>query len=267
MSGGSNNSSQELYHKAPSAGGEFSSSSTSTSATIDAMDRGLHKLTKSKSSLHIKKPHGTMRPVSSDADIMSAVLKSDAEPDLIGDFTMAHGLPLTPGKHQDLKSISPETLASLMNGDYNHIFQEYTIVDCRYPYEFNGGHISGAVNLYTQNAITERFFNENTISNHHTTPHHNRFGSSAVPLSPVMKSNNNNLFNISREMLMMSGTPEKMNMSIDAFNTTVPMESPSVMNSPSVGQLESELCDAMVIPKRTALIFHCEFSSKRAPKL
>ena len=28
-----------------------------------------------------------------------------------------------------------------MDGDYNNLFDDYVIVDCRYPYEFEGGHV------------------------------------------------------------------------------------------------------------------------------
>jgi len=45
------------------------------------------------------------------------------------------------GKHQDLKSISAETMSSLLNGDYDDDVEQAIIVDCRYPYEFDGGHI------------------------------------------------------------------------------------------------------------------------------
>lgn len=32
------------------------------------------------------------------------------------------------------------------------------IIDCRFPYEFEGGHIKGAINLPTREAIAEFFF-------------------------------------------------------------------------------------------------------------
>lgn len=62
-------------------------------------------------------------------------------------------MPLVNGRHQDLKSISPHTLANLMNGHFDHVVASYKIIDCRYPYEFVGGHISGALNLYTKEQI------------------------------------------------------------------------------------------------------------------
>lgn len=54
------------------------------------------------------------RPFSTEETIMCAVQRSSNEPDLIGDFSRNFSLPLTNGKHQDLKAITPQTLAKLM---------------------------------------------------------------------------------------------------------------------------------------------------------
>ena len=119
--------------------------------------------------------------------IMDVVDKSNQDRQLIGDFSKSHALPLIPGKHHDLKCISPATLAGLINGDFKDMLPDFIVIDCRYPYEYEGGHIIGAENIYTSDALIQRFFNEN------------------------------------------HGHSEEV--------------------------------------KRTAVIFHCEFSSKRAPKM
>jgi M-phase inducer phosphatase len=93
-----------------------------------------------------------------DASIMDAVLKADSQPDLIGDCTRTHALPLIKGKHQDLKSIGPDTVAALIQGSFQDLITSFSVVDCRYPYEFEGGHIAGALNIYTQEGILEHFF-------------------------------------------------------------------------------------------------------------
>ncbi|XP_030562950.1 M-phase inducer phosphatase [Drosophila novamexicana] len=94
-----------------------------------------------------------------DAEIMSALARSENrnEPQLIGDFSKAYALPLMEGRHRDLKSISSETVAQLLNGDFEEQVASYRIIDCRYPYEFEGGHIRGAKNLYTHEQILEEF--------------------------------------------------------------------------------------------------------------
>lgn len=102
-------------------------------------------------------------PVSEDA-IKFALQRSSSEKDLIGDFSKTFCLPLTPGRHQDLKSITPATLAKLMNGCYNNSVASFKIIDCRYPYEYEGGHIDGAVNVYNKDQCLELLNKENTPS-------------------------------------------------------------------------------------------------------
>ncbi|XP_065354210.1 M-phase inducer phosphatase isoform X2 [Calliphora vicina] len=97
-----------------------------------------------------------------DAEIMSALNRSEStdEPDLIGDFSRPYALPLIEGRHRDLKSITSHTVARLLNGDFNDKVSNYKIIDCRYPYEYEGGHIEGAKNLYTQEQIIEEFLTQ-----------------------------------------------------------------------------------------------------------
>uniref|UniRef100_A0A8C0R4P2 M-phase inducer phosphatase n=1 Tax=Canis lupus dingo TaxID=286419 RepID=A0A8C0R4P2_CANLU len=59
------------------------------------------------------------------------------------------------GKHQDLKYISPEIMASVLNGKFANLIKEFVIIDCRYPYEYEGGHIKGAVNLHMEEEVED----------------------------------------------------------------------------------------------------------------
>ena len=90
------------------------------------------------------------------ANIKSAITRSTTDADLTGDFSKACILPLASGHHEDLKSISPATLAGLIRGEFDDSIGSFTIVDCRYPYEYEGGHINGAVNLYSKDLIEQR---------------------------------------------------------------------------------------------------------------
>ena len=40
-------------------------------------------------------------------------------------------------------------MAALQGGEYEHIVEKAIIVDCRYPYEFEGGHIKVRLKLKT----------------------------------------------------------------------------------------------------------------------
>ena len=94
-------------------------------------------------------------------DIIDAVDKLTTERDLVADRSRDNILTTSQGKHSDLQSISPETLADVMNDEYKEKLGHVVIVDCRYPYEYEyeGGHINGAVNLYTKNNVNSLFQN------------------------------------------------------------------------------------------------------------
>ncbi|KAK3096286.1 hypothetical protein FSP39_025342 [Pinctada imbricata] len=70
------------------------------------------------------------------------------ERNLIGDGSCSYSLPTIPGKHSDLTSITCHTAADLLNGKYNGVVGSYTLIDCRYPYEYEGGHIKAAMNIH-----------------------------------------------------------------------------------------------------------------------
>jgi len=52
----------------------------------------------------------------------------------------------------------PAQLAKLLENKYSHVVDSYTVVDCRYPYEYVGGHIKGAVNIWDKDTLLDRFF-------------------------------------------------------------------------------------------------------------
>uniref|UniRef100_A0A8B9ZI20 M-phase inducer phosphatase n=1 Tax=Anas platyrhynchos TaxID=8839 RepID=A0A8B9ZI20_ANAPL len=75
--------------------------------------------------------------------------------ELIGDFSKAYLLQTVEGKHQDLKYISPEMMVAVLSGQFSSFIDSCVIVDCRYPYEYEGGHIKGAVNLPMEQDVEE----------------------------------------------------------------------------------------------------------------
>ncbi|KAL1773817.1 M-phase inducer phosphatase 3 isoform X1 [Sigmodon hispidus] len=76
---------------------------------------------------------------------------------LIGDFSKVCVLPTVSGRHQDLKYITPDTVAALLCGKFQGLIEKFYIIDCRYPYEYLGGHILGALNLYCREELREFF--------------------------------------------------------------------------------------------------------------
>lgn len=143
---------------------------------------------------------------------------TDTEANLIGDFSKPYCLPLVTGaRNSDLKSISVHTMARLLRGEFEDRVSSCHIIDCRYPYEFEGGHIAGAKNLYTQEQIVEELVNRKT---------------------------------------------EEMNSG--SSNSSCCVTTPACNNENIDVSKKNDLCHHL---KRDILVFHCEFSSERGPKL
>jgi len=56
-------------------------------------------------------------------------------------------LPIIKGSHADLCTISHHTMRDILGGKYKDVFEEFHIIDCRFGYEYDGGHVQGAVNI------------------------------------------------------------------------------------------------------------------------
>ncbi|KAM9207811.1 M-phase inducer phosphatase 2-like [Leptosomus discolor] len=85
---------------------------------------------------------------------MENLLANDHQ-ELIGDFSKPYLLQTVEGKHPDLKYISPEMMVAVLTGQFSSLIESCVIVDCRYPYEYEGGHIKGAVNLPLEQDVEE----------------------------------------------------------------------------------------------------------------
>ncbi|KAL5511877.1 MIH1 [Sanghuangporus vaninii] len=77
----------------------------------------------------------------------------------------AHGkvLPCEKVAEDGLMRIDVQTLDALMSGAYSDKIISYQIIDCRFDYEYQGGHIKGAVNINTTAEI-EEFLLSNSAS-------------------------------------------------------------------------------------------------------
>jgi hypothetical protein len=66
-------------------------------------------------------------------------------------------LPCIRGKLPEFNTLSGETVCKLIDGVFDSI-DNFIIVDCRYQYEFDGGHIRGAVNIWDETNLKNYFF-------------------------------------------------------------------------------------------------------------
>lgn len=67
-----------------------------------------------------------------------------------------HLIPSEPGKSDSIRRISGETLIKAINGEIEGI-KTVKIVDCRFPFEFQGGHINNASNVNSFEELDSMF--------------------------------------------------------------------------------------------------------------
>ncbi|XP_053532281.1 cell division cycle 25 homolog d isoform X2 [Ictalurus punctatus] len=144
---------------------------------------------------------------------------------LTGDFSQHPVLPVEKVNHQDLHCVSAQTVASLISGQFGAVVEDFLIIDCRYPYEYRGGHIKGAVNLYTKSQILKAFLQ----------------GSSSPQVSPAGR---------------------RAPGGASVLGTRGSRGETPASGGPAAGG-DNEGASS----PRKLIVFHCEFSSERGPRL
>ena len=96
------------------------------------------------------------------AQIMHACNLVDDQANLTGDTRSQLSLPTVKGsaKNHDLKNVDCHTLANVIAGKYDDKIAKLRIIDARYCYEYEGGHITGAENFgaWDEDAFLNEFF-------------------------------------------------------------------------------------------------------------
>ncbi|KAI9048272.1 hypothetical protein LZ554_008067 [Drepanopeziza brunnea f. sp. 'monogermtubi'] len=64
------------------------------------------------------------------------------------------------GQPDSIPRITKETLLEVLDGSFDGSFDQRMIVDCRFEYEFEGGHIDGAVNYNDKELLTSQLFEQ-----------------------------------------------------------------------------------------------------------
>ena len=116
--------------------------------------------------------------------IKSAVERTETEEDLVGDYSRTHRLPTVTGQQQDLHYVTPATIANLVTGRTSlGSNTDFIIIDCRYPYEYEGGHIPRALNLHTQEMIIKlaNDHHERSANRDNVLVFHCKFSSERAP--------------------------------------------------------------------------------------
>lgn len=96
-----------------------------------------------------------------DSDCIS--VQSISEIDSPPKLNLPHALP----DHQSdgFPRIDNNVLVDVMDGKYNDKYEHVIVIDCRFQYEYDGGHINGAVNFEDKESLAEELFNKETKPN------------------------------------------------------------------------------------------------------
>lgn len=58
----------------------------------------------------------------------------------------------------DLPRITKETMLEILDGKFDHLYSKRVVIDCRFEYEYKGGHIDGAVNFNDKEQLASQLF-------------------------------------------------------------------------------------------------------------
>ena len=67
-------------------------------------------------------------------------------------------LPYFKSEEESLPRITKDTMIDVLDGKYNESYSRSVIVDCRFEYEYEGGHIDGAINFNNKEELANRLF-------------------------------------------------------------------------------------------------------------
>lgn len=58
--------------------------------------------------------------------------------------------------------ITKETMIDILDGKFNRYYEQSLIIDCRFEYEYKGGHINGAINFNNKEELASKLFQQSS---------------------------------------------------------------------------------------------------------
>ncbi|KAI3330878.1 rhodanese-like domain-containing protein [Ustulina deusta] len=85
-----------------------------------------------------------------------STLQSVVDVEEVEDLLLPHFFP--DGENDGIPRISRDTFLELLDGKFNGAFTQKIIIDCRFEYEYEGGHIDGAINYNDKELLARHLF-------------------------------------------------------------------------------------------------------------
>lgn len=159
-------------------------------------------------------------------------------------------------KNATISSVCKDTNQS---SSYNHI-----IIDCRFAYEFRGGHIKGAINISDPKVVESLFIgNHELFTDDEFLKYFSTFRDTSlsfVKSEALVNTFKKNLHNRDSE------SKDELIKSSKKLYTSSFMSTSTIDNSLTASVQNQNSCDKASQDDLT-IVFYCEFSSKRAPDM
>ena len=65
----------------------------------------------------------------------------------------------------NIPRITKETMIDVLDGKYGHCYDQSLVIDCRFEYEYKGGHIDGAINFNNKEELATKLFEPSSAPN------------------------------------------------------------------------------------------------------
>ncbi|KAM0253309.1 hypothetical protein ACHAQJ_007363 [Trichoderma viride] len=101
-------------------------------------------------------PSDVMKPKPERGLAAAPILKSVADIEEAHEPIIPHFLPDDPT--DTIPRISKETMLDILDGKYSDKFAQRMVIDCRFEYEYDGGHIDSAVNHNDKELLADQLF-------------------------------------------------------------------------------------------------------------
>lgn len=85
---------------------------------------------------------------------LSSVMDIDESPE--SQLQLPHFFP----EDDTIPRITKETMIDVLDGKFSPCYDNSMVVDCRFEYEYKGGHIDGAFNFNNKEELATRLFDE-----------------------------------------------------------------------------------------------------------
>lgn len=73
-------------------------------------------------------------------------------------------LPHFNSDEESLPRITKDTMVEVLDGKYGQCYDRSIVVDCRFEYEYDGGHIEGAININDKEQLANQLFEAPTTN-------------------------------------------------------------------------------------------------------